>query len=154
LLVYLEAPGIAEKALKLVAAAPSQEEQMDYIKSLRNLKTGWNPELRQSYFAWFPRAANYKGGQMFQKYLGEIKQIAMSNLTPEERERLKAVLTAQPVAAAEVSKPRPTVKQWKLDELVPIVETGLKKRDFERGRLLFGEAKCFSCHRYDNEGGA
>ena len=27
-------------------------------------------------------------------------------------------------------------------------------RDFERGRRLFGEARCFSCHRFANEGGA
>jgi putative heme-binding domain-containing protein len=49
---------------------------------------------------------------------------------------------------------RQTVKQWKVDELVPIVEKGLTKRDFDRGRKLFGEANCFSCHRFDNEGGA
>jgi putative heme-binding domain-containing protein len=34
------------------------------------------------------------------------------------------------------------------------VEKGLKGRDFDRGRKLFGEANCFACHRYDNEGGA
>ena len=28
------------------------------------------------------------------------------------------------------------------------------KRDFDRGRKLFGEAQCFACHRFDNEGGA
>jgi putative heme-binding domain-containing protein len=27
-------------------------------------------------------------------------------------------------------------------------------RDFDRGRKLFGEAKCFACHRFANEGGA
>ena len=42
-----------------------------------------------------------------------------------------------------------------MDELVPIVESGLKqKRDFDRGRTLFAAAQCFACHRYDNEGGA
>jgi putative heme-binding domain-containing protein len=35
------------------------------------------------------------------------------------------------------------------------MEKGLKtKRDFDRGRTLFGEAQCFACHRFDNEGGA
>ena len=41
-----------------------------------------------------------------------------------------------------------------MDELAPIVETGLTKRDFDRGRRLFGEANCFACHHFDNEGGA
>jgi putative heme-binding domain-containing protein len=55
-------------------------------------------------------------------------------------------------AAPAVTKPRPIVKQWKLDELVPLVEKGLTKRDFDRGRRLFAEASCFACHRFDNEG--
>jgi putative heme-binding domain-containing protein len=46
------------------------------------------------------------------------------------------------------------VKAWKVDELVLLVEKGLAGRDFDRGRRLFGEAQCFSCHRYDNEGGS
>jgi len=38
---------------------------------------------------------------------------------------------------------------------VALVDKGLaKKRDFDRGRKLFGEANCFSCHRFDNEGGS
>src|SRR5262249_57065485 len=53
LLVYLEAPGIAGKALKLMAAAPTQEEQMEYARSLRNLKTGWTLAQRKAFFEWF-----------------------------------------------------------------------------------------------------
>src|SRR5262249_53925439 len=67
LLVYLEAPGVADKALKLMAAAPSQEEQIDYARSLRNLKTGWDPAQRTAYFQWFQKAAGFKGGQRFQQ---------------------------------------------------------------------------------------
>jgi putative heme-binding domain-containing protein len=154
LLVYLEAPGIAEKALKLMATAPTQEEQMEYAKSLRNLKTGWTPAQRKAYFEWFAKAANYKGGQRFRQYLDEIKQTAVANLTAKEKEELKDVLAAKAAPPSAVYKPRPFVKQWTLDELAPVVEKGLTKRDFDRGRRLFGEAKCFGCHRFDNEGGA
>jgi putative heme-binding domain-containing protein len=58
------------------------------------------------------------------------------------------------VLAPGASKPRTLVKHWNLDELAPTVERGLMKRDFDSGRRLFGEAKCFSCHRFNNEGGA
>src|SRR5207253_5794231 len=52
-------------------------------------------------------------------------------------------------------KPRPFVKEWTVANLTPLVEKGLKtKRDFDRGRTLFGQANCFACHRFDNEGGA
>jgi putative heme-binding domain-containing protein len=154
LLVYLEAPGIAEKTLKLLTAAPTQEEQMEYARSLGNLKTGWTLAQRQAYFGWFPKAANYKGGQRFQQYIGEIKKGAMATLTAKEKEELKDVLAAKAVPPADVAKPRPFVKKWTLDELAPVVEKGLTQRDFERGRELFGAAKCFGCHRFNNEGGA
>src|SRR5262249_19006700 len=117
LLVYLEAPAIAEKTLKMMAAAPTQEEQMEYARSLRNLKTGWNLAQRKAYFEWFARAAHYKGGQRFQQYLGEIRQGAVATLTAEEREELKAVLAMRTAPPETVYKPRPLVKQWTLDEL-------------------------------------
>jgi putative heme-binding domain-containing protein len=155
MLVYLEAPGVAGKALKLLAAAPTQEEQMEYAKSLRFLQTGWTPAQRKEYFAWYARAVTYKGGLTFRGTLGRMKRDAVALLTAREKEELKPVLEARTAAPApEVSKPRPFVKAWKLDELVPLVEKGLTRRDFDRGRRLFGEARCFSCHRFDNEGGS
>ena len=33
--------------------------------------------------------------------------------------------------------PRPFVKKWTMDELVPVVEKGLTGRDFDKGRELF-----------------
>jgi putative heme-binding domain-containing protein len=155
MLVYLEAPGVAGKALKLIAAAPTQEEQMEYAKSLRLLETGWMPEQRKEYFAWYLKAATFKGGQSFQGTVSRMKLDAVATLTEQEKEELKAILEAKPLASTPAAgKPRPVVRQWKLDDLAPVVEKGLAKRDFDRGRRMFGEAQCFSCHRYDNEGGA
>jgi putative heme-binding domain-containing protein len=154
LLVYLEAPSVASKSLKLIAAAPSQEEQMHYVLSLRNLKTGWSMADRKEYFAWFHKAANYKGGQRFQQYLQEIRSDAVATLSAQEKEALEPVLAVRQAPAEAAARPRPLVKQWTLDELAPIVEKGLTGRNFDRGRQLFGEAKCFSCHRFGNEGGA
>jgi putative heme-binding domain-containing protein len=155
LLVYLEAPGIATKLLKLMAEAPTQEEQIEYARSLRVLETGWTPAQRAEYFSWYLRAANYRGGASLQGFLRLMKADAVATLTDREKEELRPVLVAKPLAPTPVvGKPRPLVKQWKLDELVPLVEKGLTKRDFDRGRRLFGEANCFACHRFDNEGGA
>jgi putative heme-binding domain-containing protein len=84
-----------------------------------------------------------------------MKADAVATLTGKEKEELKPVLEAKPAAPTPiVGKPRPLVKQYKLDELVPVVEKGLTRRDFDRGRRLFGEANCFACHRFDNEGGS
>jgi putative heme-binding domain-containing protein len=156
LLVYLEAPGIAGKMLRLLAEAPTQEEQMEYARSLRVLETGWTPAQRYEYFAWYLKAVNYKGGASLQGFLKLMKGDAEATLTAQEKETLRPILEAKPAAAQTASevKPRPVVKQWKLEELVPLLEKGLVQRDFDRGHRLFGEARCFACHRFDNEGGA
>jgi putative heme-binding domain-containing protein len=155
LLVYLEAPTAAKKTMAMLARAPTQEEQIDYVKSLRMLKTGWTPELRKQYFSWFLKAGTFKGGASFGGFMRLIKNDAVALLTNAEKKTLQPILDAKPESAPVVaSKPRPFVKKWTVDDLAPIVEKGLSKRDFDRGRSLFGEAKCFACHRYDNEGGS
>ncbi len=157
LLVYLEAPDIAAKGMKMIHEAPTQEEQMEYAKSLRVLKTGWTMPLRKEYFTWYLKASSFKGGASLNNFINKrMKPDAVATLTAQEKAELKPILDAAPLAPTPViGKPRPFVKEWKLNELTPIVEAGLKsKRDFDRGRMLFGQANCFACHRFDNEGGA
>lgn len=155
LLVYLEAPDIAPRTIKLLESAPTQEEQIEYAKALRMLKSGWTPELRKEYFSWFLKAGTFKGGMSFEGFMTNIKKDAVERLSAEEKVALKEILEARPVESPlAVSKNRPLVKKWTLDELVPLVDKGLKNRDFDRGRTLFGAANCFACHRFGNEGGA
>jgi putative heme-binding domain-containing protein len=155
LLVYLEAPSVAEKTLKLLAAAPTQEEQIDYARALRVLKTGWTPEQRKEYFTWFLKAATYKGGNSLKGFFRIMKDDAVATLTPEEKMALKPVLEAAPeTQTVAIAPPRPFVKKWTLEELAPLVEKKLAHRDFDRGRTLFGATNCFACHRFAGEGGA
>src|SRR5207237_4583207 len=68
---------------------------------------------------------------------------------------LDAVAKAGPANPAALAPPRPFVKKWTMAELTPKLEAGLKSgRDFDRGRKLFAEARCFGCHRYGDEGSA
>ena len=155
LLVYLGAPDVAAKSLDLLANAPTQEEQMDYARALRVLKTGWTPSLRKAYFSWFRNAAGFRGGASFEGFLKNIRSDAMATLSDAEKVELKPLLDAPVQANAPPVAPRPKVKDWTLDELAPIVDSGLRqKRNFERGRSLFAAASCASCHRLNNEGGA
>ena len=59
----------------------------------------------------------------------------------------------QPSAPKFTFTKRDFVKKWSVNELVPALEQGLTGRNFDRGRNLFGETKCFACHRFNNEGG-
>src|SRR5205823_10683149 len=51
-------------------------------------------------------------------------------------------------------KQRPFLKKYSVADLAPVVEKTLSRRDFDRGREMFGAAKCFACHRFDGEGGS
>jgi putative heme-binding domain-containing protein len=155
LLVYLGAQDVAEKSLELLAKAPTQEEQIEYARALRLLKTGWTPALRTAYFSWLRSAAGFRGGPSLEGFLKKIKSDAVATLTESEKAELKPLLDAPVQSSNAVVAPRPKVKDWTLDELVPLVESGLKqKRDLDRGRTLFGAASCAACHRFNNDGGA
>jgi putative heme-binding domain-containing protein len=157
MLVYLQSPNAATKLMAKLRTASTQEEQLDMARSLRMLKTGWTRPLREEYFNWFLKAANFKGGASLAGFLREIKEDAVATLSDSEKIALKTVLEAKP----EVKTPlqtltaRDLVKEYTVDDLAPVVERGLKqKRDFQRGRTLFGEVGCASCHRFNNEGAA
>ena len=155
LLVYLQAPDAAAKTVALLEQAPTQEEQIHYAQALRTLKSGWTPALRQAYFTWISKSGQYKGGNSLRGFMANIRRDAIANLSEADKAALKPILDAKP-AAATPSAPmadRPFVKEWTIDELAPALETGLKDRDYDRGRVLFAAAKCFSCHRYNDEGG-
>jgi putative heme-binding domain-containing protein len=157
LLAYFDSNTIAAKGVEMLTKAPTQEEQIDYARVVRFVKTGWTPELRKTYFSWFLKSSRFKGGASFSGFMTKIKNDAVAGLSDAEKAELKPILEAPATSGAAIAAvtPRAHVKDWTLDELVPIVESGLKqKRDFDRGRTLFAAASCFACHRYDNEGGS
>ncbi|MEL0095809.1 MAG: family 16 glycoside hydrolase [Planctomycetaceae bacterium] len=157
-LAYLEAPSVAAKTMDLIEAAPTQEEQVQYARSIRMLQTGWTPELRTAYFEWFLKAANYRGGASFAKFIEFIRNDAVASLSDAQKESMKELLAKKPerISALEnlgaIFEGRPE-KQWKLDELVKAANSGLKNRDFGNGQKMFGAAGCFACHRFQNQGG-
>lgn len=158
-LSYLQSPTLAGKALKLIETAPTQEEQIEYARSLRMLKTGWTPESRTAYFRWLNKAAStMRGGASFEKFIEFIRNDAVATLNDDEKAALAEVLAEKPVRKSPLEglstyfAGRPKT-EWTLDELAGAAQAGLKKRSFENGRKMFGAAACFACHRFDNEGG-
>ena len=155
--VFLQGEKTAEKGVKLLQEGATQEEQIEYARALRMLKAGWTPELRKGYFEWYVKAQTFKGGNSFANFVAMMKRDAVLTLGAEEKVALKPILEAKAEGSAlVVLKPRPFVRKYTLDELVPMVEKGLKAggRSFDNGRRMFAATSCFACHRYDNEGGA
>ncbi|MCB1120368.1 MAG: DUF1080 domain-containing protein [Verrucomicrobiae bacterium] len=159
LLVYLQAPHTAIKGIALLKTATTQEEQMEYARSLRMLTNGWTNALRTEYFEWFLKAANYRGGASFVAFIENIRKDAEDTLTDREREDLAEILARKPEikspleAAMASLAGRTNFTNWKLEDLAD-AENHMDDRDFERGRRMFAAAACYSCHRFNNEGGA
>jgi putative heme-binding domain-containing protein len=158
LLVYLEVPDAAPRLVAALKKAPSQEEQLDYARALRVLKTGWTTDLRRDYFAWYLRAANFRGGASLAGFLRDMKNDAVATLSDAEKSALADVLDAKPSKTKVLDSllaGRAQVKDWKVADF----DTGLSKglgrgRSYEKGRELFGAVGCFNCHRFATEGGA
>ena len=157
LLVYLEAPSVADeddeaagerpdagRADRVRPRAARAEDRLDAAE--RGSSTSPGSSRRRT-----TRAATASTG-FFKIMQGRRDRHA---LAPRKRplcSRFSTPLRKRRPSA--VAPPRPFVKKWTLDELVPLVEKGLKKRDFDRGRTLFAAANCFACHRFDSEGGS
>jgi len=180
LLVFLEAPGVVAKTLALVDAAPTQEQQMAYLFPLRNLATGWTPEQRKHYFTtlnsypqpdalhdptvlrWFQEAGRpYGDGNSFLKQLDLIRKEAAAKLSESERTALEPLInvssvagkTGKPAVAFPKAQPRTLVKEWKLSELQPALETSSKGRSWAKGQQAFVDAQCILCHKMGSQGG-
>ena len=158
-LSFLEAPNTAQKAISLLNKAPTQEEQMEYARSLRTLKNGWTHKLRTQYFNWFLKAANYRGGASFTKFIEFIRNDAVASLSPKEQKDLstllnqKAELKSPAEVMAEAMAGRTFVNNWELEELSNLSSNGLKGRSFDSGRRMFAAGGCYACHRFGNKGG-
>ncbi len=157
LLVYLETPNAAAKLVNALQKAPSQEEQLAYAKMLRVLGSGWTPTLRETYFNWFVKAANFRGGASLAGFLRDMKNDAVATLSDTEKAALQAILDTKPpqrTALENLLAGRSVVKEWTLADLSPALNRDLKGRNFDRGRELFGAVGCYACHRFATEGGA
>ena len=175
-LLALDAPKAVEKTMKLLQAAPTQEEQILYAHHLRTIKNGWTPELRKAYFAWWTKDRRdakhpeevikwfddagrpYADGASFPRFIGNFHADARKTLTTEEQESLKEVLAAYtPPGDRNRRQPPPArqfVKAWKMDDVAPLLDQVGRGRNFFRGRAAFEAAQCLACHKFGNEGGA
>lgn len=157
-LAHLQAPNTAAKGMALIAAAESQEPQMEYARSLRFLKAGWTPELRTQQLEWFLTAANYKGGSSFDLFIEFIRKDSLATFTEEERDQLAELIEKKPERKSAIENVgaifagrTPTL--WTLEELSAAAQTGMKGRDYDTGRKMFAAAACYACHRFGNAGG-
>jgi putative heme-binding domain-containing protein len=164
LMVALESPQAAKLLVPILTIRPHSSaadvhEPPDQLQThiaflLRSLQTGWNPELRKTYFAWFEKAHTWKGGNHLRGYLTNIDNQAFDNLSDGEKILVEATGQRKPYKVPMLPKPVGPGKEYVLDELVALTSAHLKNRDFEHGKKTFAAARCIICHRFAGEGGA
>ncbi|MFO0903162.1 MAG: c-type cytochrome [Pirellulales bacterium] len=174
-LLAVDAAGATARTVELLKKAATQEEQLTYVMALRNIKSGWNVDLRRTYLAWWNQGRSnehpervlqwfqdagirFNNGASFNNFLLKAHEEAKFTMTPEEILATNDILSAY--AAGQVRKPAPPlstrklVKEWTTDDLRSLLDQVRKGRNFARGREVFYEAQCSACHRYGDQGGA
>ena len=155
MLIYLRDADATAKIVAQMQSAPSQESQIHYAMTLRNVTEGWTPETREAYFNWFNDIQSARGGMSFGGFIDNIRAAAVDNLSPELKTELADVLKprrSDPEGQVQ-EESRPLVKQWTVDELVDTVGDPDRHPDFERGKAMFAAAQCYKCHRMGVQGG-
>jgi putative heme-binding domain-containing protein len=154
LVARLGSPKLVPETLALLRTAAEQHERMHYLFVIRDAKSGWTPELRQTYFEYLTQMQEFRGGEGMPTFVQRIEQDALAALDDDLRPKFQKQLrdsreseTAPPV------EPRPLVKEWSLDQLEGDFAAVGKQRDFERGAAMFAAAQCSRCHRMGPRGG-
>ena len=173
LLVYLNAPGIVSKGLKHMAEAMTQPDMFHYLFHLRNAPIGsWTMDQHKEYLSywtnrkklpppaqlakWFEEAGRpYGDGASYPKFLTNFLRDAVANMSPAEQKELSPIIAAisKELTPNFDTKARAVVKQWKMDEIQPLLENVEKGRSFEKGKQAFAAAQCIKCHRFGETGG-
>ena len=138
ILLALNAPDAVAKTVALLKAAPTQEEQLSYVMSLRNVKKGWNNELRRAYMSWWnpgrvmqhppyvvkwfeDAGIHYNNGASFGNFMTRAHEEAKFSMSPDEIVATNDILALY--AGSQANRPRPSgpprklVKAWTTADL-------------------------------------
>lgn len=176
ILLALNAPNAVEKTVALLQSASTQEEQVAYAVHLRNIKEGWNVELRKNYLSWWNGGRSTKhpaqvmkwfeeagipfnNGASFSNFMAHAHEEAKFAMSPEDIIALNDVLADYSKLQSQKTQIAPgplreLVKEWKTADLQPLLEKVSKGRNFSKGKEIFSQAQCIACHRYGDLGGA
>jgi putative heme-binding domain-containing protein len=176
ILLALNAPSAVAKTVGLLQSATSQEEQITYAINLRSAKEGWSVDLRRAYLSWWNGGRSNKhpaevlqwfeeagipfnNGASFANFMSHAHEEAKFAMSPdeitaltdifEEYSKLQSLKTA--IAPG---PPRKLVKEYTTADLQALLNQVSKGRNFAKGKEVFSQAQCISCHRYGDLGGA
>jgi putative heme-binding domain-containing protein len=134
-------------------------QQTYYAVVLSEARTGWTPELQETYFRWFYKAFGYKGGHSFVGFIDLTRKNALKKV-PKDKFSYFNTISGDTIVGRSamgnqgaVQRPKGPGRDWEVDTALVLVKDGLSNRNFERGRSMFIASMCKSCHTMRGEGG-
>jgi putative heme-binding domain-containing protein len=143
-------------AARAAAGSRPNAKQMSYMFFLRNAKYGWTPELRKTFFSWFPRARTWKGGNSFKGFIENIRKESLACFVPEAEQAEMDTISSK-VEGADIPNyvaPKGPGRAWSVDEVVALTQGGLKGRNYKNGEAMYRSVMCATCHRFNGDGGS
>jgi putative heme-binding domain-containing protein len=175
ILLALDAPDAIARTLALLAAAPTQEEQVTYLFHLRTITNGWTPALRRTFLAWFasqPKPArhpdyvlrwfpeagrDYSNGTSYDNFLVKIRRAAISNIPQQEIAAYQPLIDSWPEPLQNLrksKKQRGFVQEWKMADIEGDLAQVGRGRNFAQGQDALFAVQCLMCHRVGDDGGS
>jgi putative heme-binding domain-containing protein len=150
----LERNGGYATAFRAAHESRPNKGQIALAYTLRNAKVGWTPELHRTFFGWFPGTTLWKGGNSFAKFLVNIRNDALENVTdPAERTALEELSKREAPKPANLVMPRGPGRAYSVEEVVALAKDGLHGRNFEHGKAMYATTQCATCHHFNADGG-
>nr|MBA4167731.1 c-type cytochrome [Chitinophagaceae bacterium] len=134
-------------------------QQTFYATALSQVKTGWTPELQDKYFKWFYNAFSFRGGHSFVGFIDAARKNALKNVPKEKYKYFNDLSGDSMVAlsgtnlAKSAIQPKGPGREWKVEEAVKVVDSGIVHPSFEIGQAMFKASLCIACHTMKGEGG-
>lgn len=125
---------------------------------LSEVTEGWTPELREKYFKWFYHAFSYKAGNSYVGFIDRARKMALSHV-PKNKFDYYNEMSGDSLLSKSgndlldgVPQPKGPGKNWKEEDIAPLLAGGLGKRNFENGKNMFAATTCITCHSMGGAG--
>jgi putative heme-binding domain-containing protein len=157
LLVKLQSPYVLSKSLDLIELASTQEEQIQYAKTLTGVDWGWDRDATSRIVAWLARTNDLPGGKLVKTTWKNLR----NDFTNRWDEALRAELSddlarldsQRPDEASSAQSPRSLVRNWTMEDLIEDVSSlQPETRSIEGGQKALAAALCLRCHRIGQRG--
>jgi putative heme-binding domain-containing protein len=135
------------------------EPQQTYLAiMISKAEKGWNPEMREKYFAWYRKAFSYRGGNSYIGFIDKARNFALKNVSKGKREYYDELsggdlLTDSGNDLERSDYPKGPGKNYQLKDMDTLFASALRNRNFKTGKSMYIATTCIRCHAIKGEGG-